>query len=96
MAPTPDRWQRIEALYHSARERDPVSRAAFLDGACGPDANLRHEVESLLAVSPTGQGLLDQPFEALLGEPGTIETKPILRTHSPSAVSSGRLGPPPP
>jgi hypothetical protein len=80
MAPTPDRWQRIEALYHSALERDPASRAAFLDGACGNDAaaDLRHEVESLLAASPTGQGLLDQPFEALLGEPGTVKTEPMV------------------
>jgi hypothetical protein len=31
MAPTPDRWHRIEALYHAALERDPAGRAAFLD-----------------------------------------------------------------
>ncbi len=71
----PDRWQRIEALFHSALERDPVSRAAFLDGACGQDTELRREVESLLAEAATGQGLLDRPMTAVLPEPGTIDLK---------------------
>ncbi|HEY3826180.1 MAG TPA: hypothetical protein VGL82_16555 [Bryobacteraceae bacterium] len=42
-----ERRQRIEALYHSALERGPAVRAAFLDGACGEDAELRREIESL-------------------------------------------------
>jgi predicted Ser/Thr protein kinase len=73
MAPTPDRWQKIEALYHAALERDPASRAPFLDGACGSDGALRKEIESLLAEATEGQGLLDQPAAALLAEFGTIE-----------------------
>jgi eukaryotic-like serine/threonine-protein kinase len=79
MAPTPDRWQRIESLYHSALERDPASRAAFLDGACGQDADLRREIESLLAEAATGQGLLDRPVAALPGESPTIALMPGTR-----------------
>jgi serine/threonine-protein kinase len=75
MASTQDRWQRIEELYHSALELDPSARAAFLDDACGPDEDLRREVESLLAESPTGQALLDRPMVALFAESGTIELK---------------------
>src|SRR2546421_2752392 len=45
---TPERWQRIEDLFQSARTRTPAERAAFLDGACGTDAELRAEVEALL------------------------------------------------
>jgi len=78
MAPTPDRWRKIEALYHSALERDPANRAAFLDGACGHDADLRHEVESLLAASPTGQRLLDQPVAALFDDSRMIETEGMI------------------
>ena len=44
----PERWQRIEDLFHAVVARDPSERAAFLDGACGPDAELRAEIESLL------------------------------------------------
>jgi serine/threonine protein kinase len=73
MAPTPDRWQKIEALYHAALERDPAARAAFLDGACGYDDELRKEIESLLAEATKGRGLLDQPAAELLAEAATIE-----------------------
>ena len=57
-------------LYHAALELDPVERSLFLDAACGPDQDLRREVETLLAETPPG-GLLDQPLAALLTEPGT-------------------------
>jgi eukaryotic-like serine/threonine-protein kinase len=43
-----DRWQRTEALFHEALERDEGDRPAFLDGACGDDAELRRDVERLL------------------------------------------------
>ena len=46
---TPERWQLIDQLYHNALEREANQRAAFLNQACGRDAELRHEVESLLA-----------------------------------------------
>ncbi len=46
---TPERWQRIEALYHAARARPPAERAAFLAEACPDDEALRREVESLLS-----------------------------------------------
>ncbi|HLK47623.1 MAG TPA: protein kinase [Bryobacteraceae bacterium] len=44
----PGHWQQIETLYFAARTRDPEARAEFLEGACGNDAELRREVESLL------------------------------------------------
>jgi eukaryotic-like serine/threonine-protein kinase len=61
MAPTPERWQRIEALYHAALENGR-------DALAGADPELRHEVESLLDAAPTGKGLLDLPAAALLSE----------------------------
>jgi serine/threonine protein kinase len=48
----PDRRLLVETLYHAAQERDPGGRAAFLDVACGVDADLRRQVESLLAQPP--------------------------------------------
>ncbi len=41
--------QRAKALFLAALERPAADRAAFLADACGDDASLRHEVESLLA-----------------------------------------------
>jgi len=46
---TPERWQKIEELFQSARKRTTAGeREAFLDGACASDADLRAQVEALL------------------------------------------------
>ncbi len=45
----PERWQKVEQIYHAALEREPDQRATFLNEACGGDESLLREVESLLA-----------------------------------------------
>ncbi len=45
---TPDRWRRLEEIYHSARTRDSASRATYIAEACAGDEDLRLQVESLL------------------------------------------------
>jgi Tol biopolymer transport system component/serine/threonine protein kinase len=45
---TPERWQQIEKIYHSALELAENERPAFLEKACAGDRALRQEVESLL------------------------------------------------
>lgn len=45
---TPERWARLEHLFHAARERDSRDRDAYLATECAGDAALRHDVESLL------------------------------------------------
>jgi serine/threonine protein kinase/Tol biopolymer transport system component len=64
----PERWQKIERLYHSALECAPESRAAFLKEATGGDEDLRREVVSLLEQSD--EGMLDRPAWHALGEGG--------------------------
>ena len=54
---TPERWQRVEELYHAARGRPPAERAAFVAEACRGDERLRGEVESLLN-EPSDGGFL--------------------------------------
>jgi eukaryotic-like serine/threonine-protein kinase len=51
----PERWKRIEEVYHSAGVRAPEEREAFLEGACAGDDALRREVKALLAVSTDGR-----------------------------------------
>jgi eukaryotic-like serine/threonine-protein kinase len=46
---TPERWRQIEEIFHGALDRAPADRSEFLDRHCGGDAELRAEVESLLA-----------------------------------------------
>src|ERR1041384_2255440 len=45
----PDRWERTEAALEAALQVSPDERAAVLDRVCENDAELRREVESLLA-----------------------------------------------
>src|SRR5262245_6343711 len=45
---TPDRWKRMEDIYHAARTRGSADRAAYVAEACGDDEDLRLQIESLL------------------------------------------------
>jgi serine/threonine protein kinase len=55
---TPERWKRIEELYHEARARAPADRSAFLAAACVDDEAMRRNVESLLDESESDDGFL--------------------------------------
>jgi serine/threonine-protein kinase len=60
---TSERWARIQDIFDAALELTPDARAAFVDSACGEDADLRHEVVSLLdAFAETG------PIDVLASE----------------------------
>ena len=57
----PERWQEASRILESVLERDPARRAGYLDEVCANDADLRREVESLLAASEKAGSLLDSP-----------------------------------
>jgi non-specific serine/threonine protein kinase/serine/threonine-protein kinase len=46
---TPGEWARLKGLFEQALDLDPAERNAFLTRACGEDASLLADVESLLA-----------------------------------------------
>lgn len=51
-------WQRVQDLFDQVLERPPGERAAFLDAACGGDAELRQAVDDLLAADQDDGTLL--------------------------------------
>lgn len=51
---SPERWQRLEELFHAAESLRGVERSNFLDRECAGDEQLRKEVEALIASSETG------------------------------------------
>jgi eukaryotic-like serine/threonine-protein kinase len=63
-----ERLKQIEEIYHAAREIAPEVREAFLQKRCGGDAELRGEVESLLAVQISSDNLFDASPESLAAE----------------------------
>ena len=74
---TPERWQRVEELYHAAYATPAGERAAFLAEACREDEALRRQVESLLNESS---------HDGFLAPPG-VEAVPVLASGAPDARS---------
>ena len=60
----------VESIYFAALERkSPEDRAAYLDRACGPDPDVRRQVERLLAAEPrVGDFLQPAPADVTLPE----------------------------
>jgi eukaryotic-like serine/threonine-protein kinase len=57
----PDRWRRVEELYHSALQLAPGQRPEFLKNACRGDIKLCEEVESLLAYESSAKEFMETP-----------------------------------
>src|SRR5579864_2666073 len=70
----PERWRKIEQLYHLALEQEPAQRDRFLAEACQGDAELRGEVESLLAQSGVTEPLTDPTAWAEAGDAAAAPT----------------------
>jgi len=57
----PERWQRIEELYHAASQLPEHKRGGFLNHACAGDDLLRSEVLALLAQNEKAQSFMESP-----------------------------------
>ncbi len=64
----PERWEKLDELFHSALERDGDARAAFLATACGNDDDLLHELESMLAHHQQAKSFMESPAYAIEAE----------------------------
>jgi len=67
---TSERWERTKQVLEDAMRLAPEKRAAFLDSACADDAELRKEVDSLIAsYDDVGSQFLASPAAEVLGVP---------------------------
>jgi serine/threonine protein kinase len=83
---TPERWQLIRELLHSALQLEPGQRPAYLDRHCSSDPMLRKDVDSFLA---SEEGMRSSFLES----PALAQVAPG-RTDPPMALASGtKLGP---
>ncbi|MCP4657962.1 MAG: serine/threonine protein kinase [bacterium] len=57
----PKRWQQITEIFETLVERPPEDRLTELEQACAGDAELRREVEILLAADDQAQDFLAEP-----------------------------------
>ena len=58
---TPELWQRVKPIFFRASELEGDARQRYVDEACGNDAELKREVDSLLATSLSEDAVLDKP-----------------------------------
>jgi serine/threonine protein kinase/Tfp pilus assembly protein PilF len=77
---TPERWQQVRDLLHSALMLEPEQRAAFLDGQCTGDVSLRQELNQLLAAD-------DSVRTSFLESPGVVEVLPNAPKTKEKALS---------
>lgn len=91
---TPERWARIDTLYHAVLELPPDQRELFLRQACQGDPELLSEVMSLLEADEAGVAFLDRA-----PQPATTQlVTPVrsIRTLGPyeieAEIGSGGMG----
>jgi serine/threonine protein kinase len=80
----PERWREIERLYHSAMERPPRDREAFLESECANDDSLRIEVQALLSREGSADDFLEEPAAAIAAQ--------MVTDPSPTVLTGLRLG----
>ena len=79
----PDQWRQVTTVFHAALAREDDARAAFIDAACGEDADVRAEVERLLAAHQRAGHFGDEPVAADLGK-----SLPTVLTHTAAPIVS--------
>jgi serine/threonine protein kinase len=94
----PDRWRRIESLYHAALELDRSERGAFLQQTCRDDPALVGEVERLIAGHENAGSFMgvpaweraDEPFDST--STGSLVGQTFGRYRLLSVLGTGGTG----
>ncbi|MGQ0702696.1 MAG: protein kinase domain-containing protein [Gemmatimonadales bacterium] len=84
----PTRWQQVESICFAALEKTGAERRAYLDQACAGDAELRREVDSLLASLEAKPDFLVRPMVDLSG---FAESSPNPAEPLPERIGPYRL-----
>src|SRR5215475_9153457 len=98
MTMTPERWKKLDALFHQAVELQGEARATLLAKACGEDLQMREEVERLLAAHEREGSFIDSPIFAETAEltDDSRDETPVGRRIGPyqviSQIARGGMG----
>ena len=57
----PERWRKVERIFHAVVEADETRRTAILEESCAGDQSLRREVESLLQHHNNAKDFIETP-----------------------------------
>ena len=86
---TDNRWRRIETFFGEATELPVSEQAPFLLCACGPDIDLRREVESLLAADEKAVGFLARPAMRAGPQPDLLPGRRVGRYRIEARLGEG-------
>jgi serine/threonine protein kinase len=94
---TPERYQQITQLYHSALEIEPGQRVEFLDQACKGDKDLQRDVLRLLSGNERAGDFLNSPAVVVAAEFLKEEIEPMVgkqlgRFQILSMLGAGGMG----
>ena len=65
---TPEQWHRVKEVFEAALGHAPEERVAFVSQACGGDASLHSEVESLLSSYDQETSFMETPAAAMVAQ----------------------------
>ena len=92
----PDVWRRAEELFHAALEQSPETRRAFLDSACGNDAELRRQVDRLVSADKEAGSFLERTRAAdpivTIGAAGSLSGHEFGHYRIVSPLGVGGMG----
>jgi eukaryotic-like serine/threonine-protein kinase len=70
----PERWSKIESIFHKVLAADESRRGAVIEESCAGDEDLRREVESLLAHHSDSASFIEKPAFAVQSNASTVGT----------------------
>jgi hypothetical protein len=80
----PERWRRVEQLYHSALALEESQRQAFLEDSCADDEALCRYVASLLARQGQAEEFMEVPaLEMMARELAQEQNQPGVLAEDP-------------
>ncbi len=90
---TPERWQQVQRVFEGAVDLPPGERTAWMADACGGDADLHREVESLLAHEAPGDGFLEPLIRDAAGLVAGENPEDPENPEDTEGVAGRRIGP---
>jgi serine/threonine protein kinase len=86
-----EQWQKIKEIVAAALERTPEQRPPFVSQACGDDASIRAEVESLLSAYESSLGLSESAWTAEMDDAAQV-SKSLGPYHLVRKLGEGGMG----
>lgn len=90
MSLTSDQYQRVKEIFLAAAEKPAAEQGAFVEQACGGDADVRREVESLLKEHSRGEQLIPSEPVSPLGSMSAILSRANIDLSSDAGSEGGR------